>query len=410
MGLMAFLPVLTAYVGERFGITDADELTWWGGLIYGVAPISAAIVGPFWGSFGDRVGKKPMAIRANLAIAATTLLMPLASSPMWLLMLRVLQGVLAGYVAPAMALVSQDAPVQHHGSVIARLQMAMALGLLLGPVLGGEVTVLYGRQAVFYVTSALSLLAALQLWLFAREDRSQEPPPQRSFLRELWQGSAQLLQNRVFAWLLVLVLCLRLGQNMLEPFIVLFVRELGPEPWVASVSADAKEALERTNSLAFVVLALAQVACTPIWGRMADRRGPLRCLAVLGLCLGAVLVGIAAVTSIDQFLLLRTLAACFMAGSMTLAYAAASKRVVAGRRTLAFSMVQSCMQFGFGLAAPLGGKVAAIGATAERANLRLCFVVAGVICVLSGLGMLLLRRLPSGRDEIVPPRLGAEHP
>jgi MFS family permease len=207
---------------------------------------------------------------------------------------------------------------------------------------------------------------------------------------------------------LLLVLCLRLGQNMLEPFIVLFVRQLGPQQWVAAMSSNPAEALERTTALAFTVLALAQVLFTPLWGRMADRYGPLRCLAVLGLCLGTVLGVTAASGSIDQFLLLRALAACFMAGSMTLAYAAASKRVVAARRTLAFSMVQSCMQFGFGLSAPLGAAIAAFGASETQVNLRLCFVIAGLICIVAGVGMLLLRRLPSGRDEHAPPLLGAE--
>lgn len=408
MGLMAFLPVLTAYVGERFAIDDPKELAFWGGIIYGVAPISAGIAGPIWGGIGDRVGKKPMAIRANLAIAATTLLMPFASAPMWLLLLRAVQGVLAGYVAPAMALVSQDAPAERHGRIIARLQVAMALGLFLGPVIGAEVTVWWGRRSLFFVTSALSLLAAGQLWWFAREDRSALPVPDLSFVRDLWQSSLQLLQNRVFAWLLLLVLCLRLGQNMLEPFIVLFVRQLGPQPWIASLSADPQEALERTTALAFTVLAVAQVVFTPLWGRMADRYGPLRCLAWLGLGLGALQAITAASATIDQFLLLRLLGACFMAGSMTLAYAAASKRVVAARRTLAFSMVQSCMQFGFGFSAPLGAAIAAAGATETQLNLRTCFGVAGAICVVAGVGMLLLRRLPSGRDEHAPPALGAE--
>ena len=79
MGLMAFLPTLSLYVRERFGIVDAKELAFWAGIIYGAAPFSAAIAGPIWGALGDRVGKKPMAIRANLAIAITTGLMPFAS-------------------------------------------------------------------------------------------------------------------------------------------------------------------------------------------------------------------------------------------------------------------------------------------------------------------------------------------
>lgn len=408
MGLMAFLPVLTAYVGERFRIEDPRELAFWGGIIYGIAPVSAAIAGPVWGALGDRIGKKPMVIRANLAIALSTLLMPFATTPLWLMALRGLQGLLAGYVAPAMALVSQDAPVGRHGRIIAMLQVSMAMGLFLGPVVGAEVTVWWGRRSIFFFTSAASLIAALQLILFAREEPARPAEGRLPIVRDMIHAGAQLLRNRVFARLLLLILCLRLGQNMLEPFVVLFVRELGPQRWIASVSTGPVEALERTNSAAFAVLAVAQVAFTPLWGRLADRYGPLRCLAMLGCMLGLVQLGTSLVSSIDSFLLLRAAAACFMAGSMTLAYAAASKRVVAARRTLAFSLIQSCMQFGFGLSAPLGAAIAAVGADENRANLRLCFAVAGSICLGTGIGMMLLRRMPAGRDEKAPPTLGAE--
>lgn len=398
MGLMAYLPVLALYVEERFAVQDEQALALWAATIYGAAPLAAALIGPLWGGLGDRVGKKPMAIRANLAIAITTALMPLAPTPLWLLLLRVVQGAFAGYVAPAMALVSHDAPREQHGRLLARLQVAMAVGSFLGPVLGAEVTYWWGRASLFWVTSAMSFLAALQLWWFARET-PPAPAGEASFVRELWSSTRQLLRNRVFAWLLVLVLVLRLGQNMLEPFVALFVRELGPQALLVACSDTLELANDRTVAVAFAVLAVAQWFCTPLWGGLADRFGPLRCLAVLSAVLGLLLGATAAVASIDQFLWLRAAASCFMAGSMTLAYAAASKRVVAARRTLAYSMVQSCMQFGFALGPMLGSAVAAVGGDGKQVDLRSPFVVAGALCVAAAAGMSWLRRLPAGRDE-----------
>lgn len=421
MGLMAFLPELTVYVGDRFAIREASQLTLWGGLIYGIAPFSAALAGPVWGALGDRSGKKRMAIRANLAIALCTALMPLCATPVQLLVLRALMGVLAGYVAPAMSLVTTDTPPDRHGRTLAWLQVAMAMGSFVGPLLGWYVnhTVIahlpagvpswWGRAALFWVTTLLSLLAALVLWRHAHEPPRQRPVEVQPFARELVTATMQLLQNRVFAGLLLLLVCLRLGQNMLEPFVALFVRELGPEPHVLQWTGDvADRALGLTTSFAFSILAVAQFGFTPLWGRLADRFGPLRMLALVGLLLGVILVGTHFVVDIGQYLLLRSLAACVMAGSMTLAYAAASKRVVAARRTLAFAMVQSCMQIGFGCGGMLGSAIASIGATPERANLRLPFLAAGALCALAGLGMLLLRRLPAGRDGHLEPLIGPE--
>lgn len=389
MGLMAFLPVLAFYVQERFGIDDPTELAFWVGTIYGVAPLCAAVVGPVWGGLGDRIGKKPMAIRANLAIAASTALMPLAPTPIVLLLMRALQGMLAGYVAPAMALATAEAPRAEDGVRIARLQVAMAAGSLLGPAVGALATHVGGRETLFWLTSALA--AASAVWLHLRAVEVAAPRAEAPFVRDLLRASRELLGNRVFAWLLVLVLLLRLGQNMLEPFVALFVVELGPQRWLAALAGDPQLAIDLTVAVAFGVLALAQIGITTWWGRLADRVGPLRCLAALGIALSFVLLGSAMVVTIDQFLVLRTLAAVVMAGSMALAYAAASKRVDDRYRTLAFSMVQSCMQLGFAFGPMLGGWVA-VAADGERANYRHPFVAAAALCCAAGIGMLLLRR------------------
>ena len=421
MGLMAFLPTLSLYVRERFGIVDAKELAFWAGIIYGAAPFSAAIAGPIWGALGDRVGKKPMAIRANLAIAITTGLMPFASTPLLLLLMRAVQGVLAGYVAPAMALVSQAAPRELHGIVIARLQVAMAMGAVLGPWLGGVVNHFFGRAALFWVTSVLSALAALQLHRRAEEVRPVVVAGRASFRAEMGRAVLELLSNRVFAWLLVLITLLRLGQNMLEPFIALFVSELGAPVWMQELAAQvlslgaavdatnqapggarSQLALELTISAAFGIMGVVQLVFTPWWGRLADRFGPLRCLGLLGLCLAGILAATSVVASANQFLVLRTAAACMMAGSMTLAYAAASKRVADGRRTLAFSLVQSCMQLGFGLGPQIGGVVAVIG-TNGFVNFRQAFVAAAVLCLVAALGMFALRRVRVPEEPLATP-------
>lgn len=389
MGLMAFLPMLALHVQEQFAIDDANELAFWASLIYGAAPFSAAVAGPFWGALGDQRGKKPMAIRANVAIAATTALMPLAPSPWVLLLMRALQGALAGYVAPAISLVTQDMPRRLHGRIIARLQVAMATGSLLGPNLGAEITHWWGRASLFWVASALSLLAALQLHLFAREDRVVAEGGLGAFLRGFGRGCRELLRQRVFAGLLLLVLTLRLGQNMLEPLLSLFLGELGPARWLSAWSHTRALALDRTIAVAFAVLAIAQWICTPWWGRMADKYGPLRCLGWLALGLCALQALAALVHDADVFLLLRCGTAALMAGSMTLAYAAASKRVADEHRTLSFAMVQSCIQFGLAIGPVLG----AVAARSEGGrDFPRAFLAAASLCGVAGVGMLWLRR------------------
>lgn len=390
LGLMAFLPVLALYVEEEFGIREPKEVAFWASVIYGVGPFAAACMGPIWGAMGDRYGKKRMAVRANIAIALTTALMPLAPSPGWLVAMRVLQGMFAGFVAPSMALVTGHLPKYLHGRVIARLQVAMALGAFTGPYLGAELTAWVGRSALFWVASAMSGLAALHLLTRAVDSPPAREARETTFLRSLRVGVGELLGNRAFAALLLLFLFLWLGQNMLEPMLSLFVRELGPQRWIAAWSGSESLALDRTIAVAFGALAVGQWCFTPMWGRMADRRGPLRSLAVLALGLCVTQAVMASVTSIDRFLLLRALHACLMAGSLTLAFSSVSKRVDDRHRTLALSLVQSCIQLGLAFGPLLGTAVAARG---DRTDFRAAFVTAAVLCGVAGAGMVMLRRL-----------------
>lgn len=405
-GLTAVLPTLPFFLEETFGIQDPEQARLWAGLVFAAGPLTSALVGPVWGVVGDRYGRKPMVLRSMLAIAVVNGLMPFAPGVGWLVALRAVQGLLAGYVAPAIALVTAEAPAQRQGLVIARLQLAMALGMLLGPAIGAEASAWFGRAQVFHVTAILCLLATVPVVAFAREDRKL--PRGASGLAgvgaALRDDLGALLGNRVFLGLLAWIFVMRIGQNMIEPMLALWIRELGPLPWLRVGSETDRHVLDRTTALAFMAVAVAQFLCTPMWGRLADRYGPLRVLAVDALGLGVCYVATVFVPGIEVFLLVRFASALFMSGSMTLAYAAGSKRMSAERRSLAFSAVQSCIQFGLSFGPIFAASVAGV------LPLRTLFGVAGACLLVAGVGMLWLRRLGSVEPRPDAPRPVEETP
>src|SRR5690606_9107275 len=177
LGLMMVIPTLPIYVEEKCGITDPDAVRVWAGLIYAVGPFTAAFAGPLWGALGDRTGRKAMVVRSSLAIAVCMALLPLATSPEWMLAVRAVQGAFAGYVAPAIALVAADVPAERHGRTIGRLQVALATGTLAGPAVGQVVVEHFGRDAGFWGGGLFALVGALAVAVLAREDRSRLPAP-----------------------------------------------------------------------------------------------------------------------------------------------------------------------------------------------------------------------------------------
>lgn len=382
MGLMGVIPNLPLYLEERFGMTEPGEVETWTAIVFGAGPFTAAVFGPLWGVLGDRVGRKAMILRAHVAIAVALALMPLAEDPYWLTAARVMQGMFAGYIAPAMALVSADVPAGRQGAVISKLQLALALGLALGPPVASEVTAWWGRAAVFWVGSGLALVSALPVILWVREDRSRLGVKRPSSVPG---GFASVIDRRLVVMLL-LVFLLRFSLHMVEPFTALWVRELGPLEWLVPDGTESGRALDRTVALAFTILAAGQLLMTTTWGRLADRWGPARCLAWSALLLAGLLFAISRVTAIEPYLGLRCGSALFMAGLMTLAYAAVGRRVPGERKATAFALVQSCMQFGLSLG-PLFGS-----AVAPHFGLRGLFVCAAVLLVVVAAGFALLRR------------------
>jgi MFS family permease len=203
------------------------------------------------------------------------------------------------------------------------------------------------------------------------------------------------------AVVLLCVFLMRLGSMMVEAFVALWVDELGPLAAVAATTTDGRShAVDRTVALMFAIYAVGQLVLTALWGRLGDRFGPLRCLAVIALGLGVSQALAGMWPSIDGFLVARVAAAVFAAGAMNLSYAAVAKRVSADQRSLAFSCVQSGMQYGM-FAGPLVGTAIAT----RVGGLGGLFVVSGGILVTVGIVMLAARRMeaepsvaPAGRS------------
>ena len=266
------------------------------------------------------------------------------------------------------------------------------------------------RRILFWFASGMALLATVPL-LFAIEG------PLHAVARKTRAGFAGLrddmgglLRERTFPRLLLCIFLLRFGQNMTEPQVSLWVRELGPLPVLTPsldtlTTAEAEQAmklaLEETTGLAFSLLAIAGLCLAPFWGKLANRFGPLRSLAVIAAGLGACRLAASMTTSIEVYIGLRVVAATFMAGSMPLAYAAASRRVDAGRRALAFGYIQSCMQLGFSTSPILGGFLA------RQFSLPPVFGLSS-FCLLIAAGYMLYVR----RDDpvVASPLQGAERP
>lgn len=123
-----------------------------------VAPmLGVMLTSTLWGRLGDRYGHRLMMMRALTGLALTQGLLAWASTPEQVLLLRFMQGLLAGFIAPAMAYGAGFTEPEKRGRLFAWLQSATNLGSLAGPVVGGLIMDFSAFSWINLTASALCL-------------------------------------------------------------------------------------------------------------------------------------------------------------------------------------------------------------------------------------------------------------
>ena len=358
LGMMSFLPFFPSVV-EGLGVTERGQVALWSGLCHGAAPFMAALMGPFWGAFGDRYGRKLMVVRSMLALSVFVGLMSFARTPVELLVLRAFQGVFSGFLPPSITLVSVGVAKERQGRLAGNLQMAMATGAIAGPLLGGMVAGHYGVRSLFLVVAVATGLATLLVVLFADEQRSAEElaaPQTRlgfvSMLRGMGRDLEELMSRpRMRAGLLILFVT-QFGIGATNPQLELFVRDLAP---------DAGAATHRSQTgFLFTCMSVANLAAMPLWGRFGDRSGHLRALVLAsGGC--ALALGATAFATTYMVLLFGRIGLSLAGAAMgPCAFALAGSEANPNRRGASFGAVFSARTLSLSLSAAAGGGLAGV--------------------------------------------------
>jgi len=140
IGFGITLPVLPFYV-ERLALeggASSQSIVLHVGLLTGVYALMQLIFAPLWGSWSDRIGRRPLILIGIAGYVITQMLFGLATS-LWLLYAaRILGGVLSSATLPVSAAYVADMPaVEERGRGMAWLGTAVSLGVVVGPALGG---------------------------------------------------------------------------------------------------------------------------------------------------------------------------------------------------------------------------------------------------------------------------------
>lgn len=340
MAYSMVIPFMSLFIAHDLGVKE--NLTVWSGFAFGITFLAGALIAPYWGSLSDKYGRKPMLLRSGFSLCAVYILNSLVQDPYQLIAVRILSGLLAGYVPSAIALVATNTPEKHVGFSLGIMSTAGAAGGIIGPMIGGSLSKFIGYRESFLAAGAVVLVSALIAWIFVKEENYDRNRARSHVLDDLKEASA----NRPLMNNLVVVLIVTTSVMVLEPLLSLYVLNLGASASDASFS----------SGIIFSAVGISTVLAAPIWGKIGERIG-YRNTLIIGLIGG----GIGNILqlflhNLIGFGVLRFVYGLFFAAvfpALNALIVQATKPEFRGR---AFSLNQSSSQLG-NMAGPIAGGV-----------------------------------------------------
>lgn len=265
------IPFLPIFLNTELGVEHHLEA--WAGIAFGITFLASALISPYWGSLADKYGRKPMLIRSGFSLAALYFINYFVHDPYLFLVVRIFQGLLAGFVPASIALVATNTPEEKTGYALGIMSTAGATGSILGPLVGGLVSHYIGNREAFLFSSAIVLVSALVATFLVKEQNFNRKAARSHVLDDLKHA----LANRSFSVLLLMVAVSTFSVMILEPLITVYVLRMGVSKDSASLS----------SGIIFSAVGIATVIMAPRWGKVGRKIGYGKVL-VIGLIGGGI--------------------------------------------------------------------------------------------------------------------------
>jgi DHA2 family multidrug resistance protein len=132
--------------------------------------VAAAIMTPPTGYLTERFGVKRLFLTSIVGFTVGSMLCGMATSIGEIVVFRLIQGAFGAALVPLSQAVLMDTyPPERQGTAMAYWGMAIMIGPIIGPVLGGWLTFNYSWRWDFYINVPIGIVAFLGMTVFLRE-------------------------------------------------------------------------------------------------------------------------------------------------------------------------------------------------------------------------------------------------
>jgi DHA1 family multidrug resistance protein-like MFS transporter len=367
-------PFMPLYIRD-LGATDLADAAFWSGLVSGVAPLGAAIMGPFWGSLADKYGRKPMVLRALVFIGVLQFATAFVPNVQWLLATRVLMGLSAGFTPMAMALAIAVSPRDKMAQAIGLTQAAQIAPAAIGPLIGGLLTDTFGLRNSLMLTGVLLIIPTVLLTFMVKESFERPPADRPESKAKGGQGSMlSLLVLPGFAAALAILFMARFTDRAMTPILPLYLIQLEtPSALLATITG-----------LVVAAGALAATCSSIVYGRWSRPENTRRLLivALAGGAFFSVLLALAG--GWIEVVIVRALLGLLAGGTISLAYTMGARLAPSGRSSVTLSVLASCGMLGSATAPILAGILGQFSLRIVFLATAMAYLIAVALAVLPG--------------------------
>lgn len=376
LGMNLVVPFLPFYV-RSLGVTDDADVALWSGFAFSATFLTAFFATPFWGTLGDRYGRKVMTVRALFGLAVSQMLIGLSQDVYQLVLFRLLQGGISGFIASALALVSTNTPKERIGYALGILQSSTAAGMVLGPFIGGILADTIGYREIFFLTALLCVTGGVVVLLNVREVVRPDPQGKTFTVRDNYR---LMLSNRYLRAVGLSLIVAQTAVLMIEPVFALFIE---------TFNADARY-LSTIAGAIFSISGVCMIISAPWWGKRSDKSCHRKNLTYAVAGVSVSYAGHILVSGLAQLAVLRACLGFARGAVLPGLYSLVNVHAPSERRGGMMSIASSLTLLG-NTAGPIIG-----GFVASKFGIRTSFVAASVIML--GLSWFLWRTL-AGADK-----------
>jgi DHA1 family multidrug resistance protein-like MFS transporter len=358
VGFAFVLPFIPFYIRE-LGVTDEKLVPVWAGILGAAASLTMTIFSPIWGWLSDRYGRKLMVERAMFAGAVITMAMGMVGNVYQLLILLLVSGAFTGTISASISLVSTVLPGANLGFGLGLMQVAVFLGMSLGPWIGGMIADIVGYRLTFIAGGVILLVGGLLVLMGAKEKFIR--PSAVSLKRS---GSMRMLFALPgFVSLMAVFLLFPFSIQIAIPILPLFIEEVG----------NLKTGVASTTGLMFAVTGATASISAVVIGYLSDRMGHKRVLIVNLFITGLMWAAHALARNIPQLLVIRIVFGFAAGGNLPTMNALVGKLTTKETYGKAYGLMASMTSLGMTLG-PLAG-----GIMASHMGFRWPFVVVSLL-------------------------------